>query len=733
MKKVLVVFFILFSVVAGQSQGIYNAKRISGDVNFDGIPDESLWGELIVPMVQSQPVFKGPDFKGKAIVAFGYDDTYIWVSGKMEYDEGMPMRAVSNKRDHMDPSNDYFAFIIDSYNDNENALGFQTTPAGVRVDYSVFNDGQADFPFNTSWNTFWDVKTQVIGNTWNIEMRIPISSLKFQDDNGKVVMGITVWWYAAAINQIMSFPELDPRIGSWTITKPSISQDVEFEGIYSNNPIYVAPFVATGFQSTYPQDDITLEYNRETDNQLQAGLDAKITIGDGWTLDLTANTDFAQAEADDQQVNLTRFSLFFPEKRQFFQERSSIFEVNSGYINRLFYSRTIGLDENFNIVPILGGARVIGRAGKWDVAALDMQGRKTDGQLSTNYGVLRLRKQISESNSYLGGVVTNKIDAAGNYDLTTGLDGIFNISGSHYLNLVAATVLDTSDNISFSENTKFLLFAENRSQAGFIYALTLQRTGANFIPAMGFERRPGTFKFRGTGGYGWYSPENSKILRNEISATTTTFTNIASGINESEEYQMKAAVELKRGLMASLEYTQAIENITESFSIYDVTIDPSLYNFGSLAIQLGTPASKKISANTNLSFGQFYDGNSVSLAVGPQFKPNALINFQTTYNLIHLNFPSQSLVSNIHFASLKTEYTPTTKISISLLSQYNSYSKRVNSNFRIRYNPKEGNDLYIVLNSLENTQRSRYLPLEPMLPNYDSRAIIVKYIYTFIL
>lgn len=731
MARLFLVLFLLPCFVM-EAQETVSAKRINGEINFDGIPDEEMWKDLEVPYVQHQPVFNGEDYKGNAFIAYGYDDNYIWVAGILEYEEGAP-RAVSMKRDHADPSNDYFGILIDSYNDNENALCFMGTPSGVRWDAAIFNDAQGQFPLNLSWNTFWDLKSVVEENKWYIEIRIPLSSIKFQDYNGLATMGISLWWYNSQLNQTLIYPEIDQVYGEWSAFKPSKYQDTQFEGIYSKNPIYLSPFGVAGYQRSYIQDDLTLEYNRDSDDQIQFGGDAKITIGDGWTLDLTANTDFAQAEADDQQVNLTRFSLFFPEKRQFFQERSSIFEVSSGYINRLFYSRTIGLDDNFNIVPILGGARLVGRAGKWDVALLDMQTRKTDDQLSSNYGVIRLRKQVSQSNSYLGGIATNKLDSDGNLDATLGMDGIFDLGKNNYLNLVASAVLDTAVDMSFSKNTKFLVYAENRATNGFLYNLTLQRTGEYFLPAMGFERRPGTFKYRSTAGVGWFAPEASNITNSRVEGTITIYNNLSDNRNDTEEYQIRGQTSFKAGGSAGIEVSYAKELIRDPFDIYGIMIDASTYSFPSFQLNYETTPAKRFILKAQFSAGKFYDGNNINLLIGPEIKPGPKINISGGYNLIRMKFTELSLPKFVHFANVKTDYSPTNFLSFALLSQYNSYSEKVSSNFRFRYNPREGIDLFVVINSFENTNRNRYMPFEPMLPVYDTRAFIIKYIYTFIL
>ena len=170
---------------------------------------------------------------------------------------------------------------------------------------------------------------------------------------------------------IRVFPAIPPNWGEMSTWKPSQAQEVEFEGLRARKPIYVAPYVLTGFSRNNDLNDPETAYIRTDTPKFDLGLDVKYGLTNNLTLDLTANTDFAQVEADDDEVNLSRFSLFFPEKRLFFLERAGIFDFSFGEYNQLFYSRRIGISDE-DPVRIYGGARLIGRIGPWDVGFFDM-------------------------------------------------------------------------------------------------------------------------------------------------------------------------------------------------------------------------------------------------------------------------------------------------------------------------------------------------------------------------
>jgi hypothetical protein len=325
----------------------------------------------------------------------------------------------------------------------------------LRSDFTISKDamGMVDptqGPFNMSWNTFWDVKTTKNNQGWFVEMRIPFSSMRFKEKDGKVVMGLICIREIAHKNEVDIFPAIPPNWGQTSAYRPSKAQEITFEGLKSKKPFYIAPYVIGGYQQDYTLNDQATGYKLSESPTFNAGLDVKYGLTNNLTMDLTVNTDFAQVEADDEQINLTRFSLFFPEKRTFFQERSSVFSFDFEPGGSLFYSRRIGLNGSEQ-VPIYGGARITGMAGKWDIGFLDMQTHAVDpgedgsnSLTSENYGIFRLRRQVINENSYIGGIVTTRIGTDGSYNTAYGADGMFKVSDNDYFNVKLAQVLDKS-------------------------------------------------------------------------------------------------------------------------------------------------------------------------------------------------------------------------------------------------------------------------------------------------
>jgi len=736
--KLLVLVF-LISVLPAKlvSQESIKISRFSAEVNFDGIPDEAVWKEATVfPMVVHYPSY-GAEPSEISEVLMGYDQEYLYVAGRLYSKDPHNITATSKKRDEESRNSDQFGIILDTYDDNENALAFFTMPTGARIDYTVSNDaegGGGGFmgSINRSWNTFWDVETTRDEHGWYVEMRIPFSSLRFQTIDGKIRMGMIVNRRISYMNETVTFPMIDPKYGFSANFKPSLTQTIEFENIKARKPVYIAPYVLGGYSGSWELNEEETEYIQKDKPKLEAGLDVKYSLTSNLTLDLTANTDFAQVEADDQQVNLTRYSLFFPEKRLFFQERSGIFNFSlGGRSDNLFYSRRIGIVDGRQ-VRIFGGARITGRINKWDVGILDMQTQSYGETPSENFGVARLRRQVINQNSYVGGIMTSRIGTNGNYNVAYGLDGIIRMFGDDYLDIRFAQTYETgAENRIFSTDPSFLgITWERRNDEGFAYDLNYTFTGEQMNPDMGFLRRN---DIQGMGGrlqYGWIYGESSKLFGNRAMFQVRRYNRISDGSLESMEISPGWFINSKKGLGVFMEIKYMKEGVDEDFDLSDdVEIPAGEYAFTAFETMIFTPSSKRISARINIEAGGFYDGNIVSVGATPILNLSASLQLSGTYQFNTIHFPDrdQSMQSHIGRASILYMYS--TKLSASAFVQVNSANDVFVGNFRIRYNPREGNDFYLVYNEYRGFMVED--DVIPVPPSYYNRAILLKYTHTF--
>ncbi len=709
--------------------------RLNGPITLDGHSTESAWEKVEpLPLTVLAPTYRGTA-TNKTEIRVAYDDDFLYVSGRCYDPNPSEILITSLARDNISPTDDSFGIVLDTFNDNENALVFPTNAGGLREDWAVSNDAEpllTPFPFNSSWNTFWDVATVVTEQGWFVEMRIPFSSLRFESSNGQVVMGMIVWRYNARNNEVVTFPDVPPK-SDWAVIKPSLAQDVLFEGIASRNPVYFTPYLlgGLGVDAELRSDSLAYENTRSTKREL--GFDLKYSLTSNLTLDLTANTDFAQIEADDEQVNLTRFSLFFPEKRVFFQERSSIFDVDMGGPNRLFYSRRIGLSEE-GPVRIYGGARLVGRVGDWDLGFLNMQTAKSTDLPSENFGVLRLRRQVFNEYSYVGLLMTSRVGNDASYNYAYGIDGIIRVVSDDYLLLNWAQTFD--DGVMGARTNTLTSIArarlqwERRSNIGFGYELSYSYAGEHFDPAMGFAPRTNYTRFGDRLFYGWRPGEESPIQNHVLTLFASAFWNNSTGSVESSELGPQWNAAFKTGAAMFVSARWLTEKLTEPFELSDgVAVPAGRYTFFNVGGMYQTPYGASLRTGVTLDVGTFYDGNRFSLGLSPGWSVSKHLDLTAEYQYNRVHFPDRAQTFEAHIGRLRVKSNLSTQLSSIAFLQVNTAEHGVVLNFRLRYNPREGSDFYIVYNEGINTNRYRELPV---LPRTDTRTVLLKYTYTFV-
>ena len=727
--------------------GRLTIDRLTGQIDFDGIPSEDTWRTISpVNLIMHSPVF-GNEPSEKSEVRITYDDNYLYIGAWLMYDDRSMMRSASLKRDFIGQGGDYFGIILDTYNDKENGVMFLTTPDALRIDASIQRDAMTSnsnkLPYNLSWNTFWDVKTSKNDHGWSTEIRIPVSSLRFQEDNGRVKMGIIIQRWIPSKNEMDIYPSIPPDWGQYSTMKPSRASEIMFNEIRPQSPFYMTPYLLTGYGRNYVLNGNGDGYLPADDPQLEAGLDVKVGIISNMVMDITVNTDFAQVEADDQQINLTRFSLYFPEKRLFFLERSSAFDFSLGGNNNMFYSRRIGLSSDGRPVRIYGGARFVGRIGHWDVGFLDMQTARYSNNItdeeefvampSENFGALRLRRQVINNNSYIGSMITSKIGMNGDYNLVAGADGLIRVFKNDYLDLKLAKSFDNETrSVPFRSTARFYSLLERRTTKGFGYALGTNYVGTDYFPEMGFERLRNYGLYRLDLRYGWLPGEKSVLFRHSPLMELRYFYYADNG--DLMTFEVRAAWEFqsRSKWTGELSSEYRFENLNDTLYFGDgMAYAPPSESAGIMYnIDITTPDSKALYVKTEVEAGAYFDGHRFSLTAQPTWNISRFFELGATYNFNYLEFPARDQYLRNHIAGIKTLIMVSTRFSFNGFVQFNTSDGTISSNLRLRYNPREGNDLYLVFNEGRNTG----LVIEtPALPRYSARSFTLKYSYTFAL
>ncbi|HLO57212.1 MAG TPA: DUF5916 domain-containing protein [Bacteroidales bacterium] len=715
--------------------------RLNEKIVFDGYMNEAVWNDLPpLTFVMHTPVF-GKEPTEKSDVRIGYDNECLYVGARLFDDSPSEIMMTSRKRDEISAGNDWFQVIFDSFNDKENGVVFATNPLGLRTDYTILKDGIADMPelpFNVNWNTFWDVKTHVDDKGWSLEMRIPLSSLRYKDINGTVTMGLICVRSVPRLNETYISPAIPPNWGRFSFMRVSQAREVKFKDIRSKKPFYIAPYVIGGYQKQNLLNQAETAYYQDNDPKISGGLDLKYGLTNNLTLDVTLNTDFAQVESDDQRVNLTRFDLFYPEKRSFFQERSSIFAFDFEQGNSLFYSRRIGLSED-EPLPLYGGVRLTGMMNKWDVGILDMQTREFNSYKdsshnlpSENFGIIRMRRNVINKNSYVGAIMSSRAGIDGSYNVSYGADAILKFFKDDYLNIkIAQVVTDSLHYNLFSVNPTAIYANWKRFRnEGLGYNFSYGRYGKDYDPGSGFHMHDNYSYYNGSLRYGWLCKEASALQSDGFQVTLMNYQSNLTGKTESSILSAGYYFNMKSGMFSYQGINRQFESVTDSFEFSDkACIPPGNYNFWMLEMHSMTASVKPFYIGMDLFAGSFYDGNRFSVMLAPSWNVSASVQLKAEYEYNRLRFSTRGQKFEGNVGRLRALWMMSTKLSFSSFIQYSNADHYTGVNLRFRYNPREGVDLYVVYNEGRNSDLNREVP---HLPALSDRTFMVKFTYTIL-
>jgi hypothetical protein len=708
------------------------ATRATGPIAVDGELGEADWGKAAIAsgFIQNEP-HEGEPATYDTEVRFLYDEENLYF-GVLAHDPE-PDRIVVNDltRDFNTRSGDVFGLVLDTFHDERNGFMFETNPAGAMFDAQFVNEGRE---FNQNWDGVWYVKSRITSEGWVTEMAIPLKTVRFQDVESQT-WGLNLLRRMRRLNEDSYWAPL-PRIHRFT--RLSLAGTIEdLEGLEPHRDVKVTP---------YGKGEVSNAAEVPTDGDFDFGVDAKVAIGTGVRLDATVNTDFSEVEADVQQINLTRFSLFFPEKRDFFLENSGVFRFGPPQDQRLsnfqasfgsagsasslrggqsrgedllfFFSRRIGLSDEGQPIPVIGGGRLTGRIGSFDVGFLNIQtGDAPELQSSgfaangDNFTVARVRRNLF-TNSDVGLIFLNRENMeTDHYHRGLGLDANFRLSPEMDLTGYIAksktpglTGEDLAGRVEWSYEGRLV---ELRAAGS-----TLQD---NFNPEMGFAPRLGVKRGSSYLGYHFRPGIWEGFLREinphfELEYFTDQQNVVVSRyFNSHFSFQFQNGGFFEFGLNTNLEQPQT------DFQIHpDATIPAGFYTFDEWFGMLFTDPSRTLSFNTRASTGGFYSGDRDSISLGGLLKLGQKLSAQLdwSYNDIVLDegaFTTQLLTAR--FA-----YNFTTAMFLNGLIQYNSVTEEWNSNIRFNFIHRPLSDLFVVYNDLrDETGASK------------NRALIVKY------
>ena len=682
------------------------ATVVQAPPQVDGTLDDAAWKRATVftDFVQREPV-EGNPISERTEVRIVTDGEALYVAAWL-YDREAQLIVPSEKiRDVTLTNSDYFAFILDTYHDKQNGFLFGTTPSGVEHDAQVIREGEGGGVFavgqnraqagslggvNLNWDASWTVKTSQDSLGWYAEFRIPFSTIRYGG-------GATQTWGLNIMRGIRRRNEeaLWSRVSrQFSINRLSQAGRLEELAVPSQRIATATPYVLGSSSRAY-----ATQSNFNGTGEL--GLDAKYGITPSLTLDLTYNTDFAQVEVDEQRTNLTRFPLFFPEKRPFFLENAGIFSAGTPQAVDLFFTRRIGISAAGQPVPILGGGRITGRVGGLTVGALQMVTGDQNGVEGNSYTVLRTLRELS-ARSRVGVMVVQRqrMGDADDHNRVYGVDGRVGIGQAWTADAWAGrseTPGRNGDANSWSSRFAYQTRDWNHS-------VRVLQVGDAFNPEVGFMSRPAGYRFdelmlmRLVRNAKWkqvrqWNPHIS--LRRYVGT---------DGFTQSTWAHLDVTeVEFNGGGRFGPDINVYTEGLQVPFEIAPgVILQPGQYRFSLPGLDWGSDPSAAISFLTRIEVGQFYSGHKKGGNIAVTARRGAAFSSALTFDHQDVDLPEGAFVRDLIGVKLAYFFTP--RIFVQSLTQYNNQAEIFTANVRFAWLRTANTGLFVVLNDGEQAE-----------------------------
>ncbi len=699
------------------------APTLDGDILGDpawskATPVSAFWQEQ---PDEGQPVSERTEVR----VIFTKDTLYI---GAVMYDREPGSIIVSDaRRDAPLDDTDSFQMIVDTYRDRQNGFVFGTNPAGIEYDGQVTNEGQgggglgfgqmqsggSGSGFNINWDGAWEVRSRIGDYGWSAEFAIPFRTLRYPSSVSQT-WGINFQRNIRRRNERAFWAPIPRQFNLYRVSLAGSVTGIETPALrnFLITPYALGNALASGVRPV------------ETETDYDFGGDVKYSITPSLTLDATVNTDFAQVEVDDQQVNLDRFTLFFPEKRPFFLENAGFFSVgNPGEVD-LFFSRRIGIGDNGQSIPILGGGRVSGKAGKFNVGLLNMQTSDyNDTVASTNFSVARLSRDLPNRSS-IGAIFTNRegtgsLARDNDYGRTFGLDGKIGFGQTTMVSgFVAKTESPGVDEGDYAFNMRS---QTNRKQ--WDLNLGYQQVGEGFNPAMGFYSRRGYRKPDAMLMTRFRPKDFIKIQELRPHATFRGFWGL-DGFQETgflhldNHWQFRDSTEIHTGMNLTR------EGVRTPFEIYPgIFVPPGTYDHAEAQIVAMSNQGAPVSLSMRTTIGGFFGGDRITLNPTLRFRAGDALTAQIDYQRNNIDLPVGEFVTNLVRTRVSYSFSP--RIFTQALVQYNDRADLWSMNFRFGWLQAANTGLFIVY-----TDTHGLYDLFDR-PERTDRSLTIKYSYLF--
>lgn len=663
----------------------------------DGLLDDAIWKQIqpMTDFVQRWPV-EGAAPTEESWVKIAYDEDYLYFAFQFSDKEPELIRAKNMERGGRNDRDDHAYIGIDTFLDGRNAFLFEMNALGTQDDALIADERMTLDSY--SWDAVFVSETVINDQGWSMEVRIPFRQLRFPEGDD-LTFGLWMRRTVNRKNEIQNWPLIPLTYGTgYSDDIRSVSRYGRLTGLKNirrGKNIEIKPYVITGAQNV--RRDLKFE-KTESDTNYDAGFDLKYGITSNLTLDLTVNTDFAQVEDDNTQLNLTRFSLFFPEKREFFLERAGIFEHGDSRRTQTFFSRQIGLTE-----AILAGSRLTGQIGRFNVGLLNIETAPDDGSFtdkmgqifgdkSANNSVARLQTNFLNRGS--AGFIFTNYDRAGSYNRAFGLDVSQRFGSASSADLWFTTVSDSNpDNedqaASASVNFRNALYGASLSYIS---------VGENFRPRLGFVQRRDVRQSIATV---TYSPifEKGPFRQMTVHAIGI-HTNGQDGELQSWDFDPSVSFSTRERDNIRFSGSRSFDRLETAFNIRsNASIPAGDYTYNRIGARFTSDPSRKFSGTVGIETGQFYHGNRTTVSAMAGYRQSKYLTLGGGLNRSSIDLPIANGNFSATTASLDILASVSRKLFAKALIQYDNFSRNVNTNIRVDWIHNPGSDLFLVFNT----------------------------------
>jgi uncharacterized protein DUF5916 len=693
------------------SKRFINALPITDDINVNGLLNEPIWHKIKFQsnFVQREPI-EGTNSTERTEVGILYDNENLYFGIKCYDSEPDKIVAREMRRDAIVDNDDFFELILDTYHDHRTGFYFIFNAHGSKRDAALANESRN---FNDAWDGIWQCKTQITSKGWFAEIAIPWQTLRYSEKDS-TVWGINFARMIRRKNEHVHWQLVSREFGRSGILKLSEGGGLlGLSNLNAGSNIELKPYFLGGLEN-----DETTKF--EYEDLKDIGLDAKIALSANMTLDLTANTDFAQVEADQEQVNLDRFELYYPEKREFFLEGDEILTFGGRRFRHklpdfsLFYSRRIGLVDGHE-ARILGGSKIVGKIGQYQLIAMNLLTEnvtfKEDSVEtnfnSANFSVFRVRRDIFDR-SNIGLMFLNKeLQNSSDYNRSVGIDVNMPLTRFFTVNgYVAGTYSpdEKEDSVLINMNTKNFIGKIDLVYDSDLwdFSASYEDIGERFNPEMGFIRRT-DYRLANTSMSYSPRPQNSSFIRQFVYSIGGKYRSnhnsemLDNNIDASLEVKFQNSAEIKIGGQRKAEYLDFDWEVRDGLLIHS-----NKYRGFNYFIEGKTDVSRPISAEADLSYGEYYTGTRFSSSINSVITSIPRVRMELQYDYNHVNLPQKNFQTNT--LGIRALYYFSTELYFKAYVQWNDDKllfggkEKIISNFFIRWIYSPGSDLYLLYN-----------------------------------